>query len=85
MKVWWVVAWDDYYPSEELKNVRGTFNSKQEAIDFADKIRQFGNDIQYEYQGKMIEYNETYEHIEVINVCDMLGLIAIDTAIHSEN
>ena len=78
MKVWWVVAWDNYYPCEELRNVRGTFNSKQEEIDFADKIKQFGNDIKYEYEGKLIEFNETYDCVQVINVSDMLGIVVVD-------
>ena len=78
MKVWWVVAWDNYYPCEELHNVRGTFNSEQEAINFADKIKQFGNDIKYEYKGKLIEFNETYEHVVVINVSDKLGIAMED-------
>ena len=74
MKVWWVVAWDNYYPCEELRNVRGTFNTKQEAIDFADKIKQFGNDISYMYDGKEHKFNETYDCVQVIDVSDKLGI-----------
>ena len=31
MKLWWVLAWDHYYPSGGLRNVVSTHETKEEA------------------------------------------------------
>lgn len=31
LKVWWVLAWDQYYPKGSLDNVRSTHSSFEEA------------------------------------------------------
>jgi hypothetical protein len=35
MKVWWVLVWDQYYPSAGLGNVRDTFETESEANEYA--------------------------------------------------
>ena len=72
MRIWWVLGWDRYYPSEGLKNVVKTFATEEEAIEFANRIRKEGNQIQYEYKGKSIEYTATYDVVEIVNVSEML-------------
>ncbi len=74
MKVWWVVAWDNYYPDEGLENVVDTFATEQESMVFAAKIEQHGHYITYEYNDKEIEYKREYENVEVINISDKLGI-----------
>lgn len=32
MKIWWVLAWDNYYPDGSLGNVKSTWGTKEEAI-----------------------------------------------------
>jgi hypothetical protein len=56
MNIWWIVAWDHYYPSRKLDNVKGTFSSKQEALDSAT------------YRTCMSDY----DFLEIVNVNDLL-------------
>lgn len=64
MKVWWVLAWEQYYPNGGLGNVVGTFETKEEADQFAASFK-------YDY-GSSFEYRPDY--VEVENVSEMLGL-----------
>jgi hypothetical protein len=57
MKVWWVVAWDDYYPDSALHNVRSTHETKEEANKTADALR-------------LEAYAP--DHVDVINITEML-------------
>lgn len=36
MKIWWVIVNDQYYPSFGLDDVKATFNTFNEALQFAD-------------------------------------------------
>jgi len=74
MKVWWVVAWDNYYPREELNNVIATYYTEQMAIAFKNDVKKNGHYIDYEYNGEKVQYTMTYDHVEVINVSDKLGI-----------
>lgn len=74
IKVWWVVAWDNYYPREELGNVIATFYTEEMARAFQNDVKKNGHYIAYDYDGKMIEYTAHYDHVEVIDVSDKLGL-----------
>jgi hypothetical protein len=74
IKVWWVVAWNTYYPDEELGNVIETFYTEESAISFQQDVKQNGHHITYQYDGKDIEYTMEYDHVEVIDVSDKLGL-----------
>ena len=74
MKVWWVVAWENYYPKESLDNVIDTFATEQEAMVFAAKIEQHGHYVSYYYNDVLAEYTQEYDHIEVINVSERLGI-----------
>lgn len=38
MKVFWVLAWEQYYPDARLGNVRRTFETKEEADAYALEI-----------------------------------------------
>jgi hypothetical protein len=38
MKKYWVLAWDDYYPSSELKNVHSTHSTRREAQAIMDEL-----------------------------------------------
>lgn len=42
MKIWWVTAWDNYYPDGGLDNVKGTFATESEAQEFAELLRTRG-------------------------------------------
>lgn len=75
IKVWWVVAWNTYYPNEELKNVIATYYTEEMARAFQHDVKQNGHYIAYEYDGKNIEYTMEYDHVEVIDVSDKLGLV----------
>lgn len=35
LKVWWVLAWDQYYPDSELGNVKSTHVTEEEAKEAA--------------------------------------------------
>jgi hypothetical protein len=39
MKVFWVLAYDWYYPETGLGNVKGTFLTKEEAEEYAETLR----------------------------------------------
>jgi hypothetical protein len=60
LKVWWVLAWNDYYPSSGLGNLRETFSTWSEAHDYAGFLR--SNDSW-----------SSYDNVEIVNVSDYLG------------
>jgi hypothetical protein len=43
MKIWWVVAWDYYYPSGGLNNMQSTHSTEEEAIAASKLITTFDN------------------------------------------
>ena len=44
MKIYWVLAWDSYYPKRALDNVEGRFETYEEACEYANTImRNFDN------------------------------------------
>ena len=56
LKVWWVAAWDTYYPSGSLRNVKDTFYTEEEA----------------RRKKKELEDQEIFDYVEVVNVSDYL-------------
>jgi hypothetical protein len=56
IKVWWVLAWDTYYPSGSLRNVKGTFYTEEEA----------------RKEKKELETQECFDYVEVVNISDYL-------------
>ena len=63
MKVWWVLAWQKYYPSEGLLNVESTWETREEAEAQASALRG-GNPKDLDY----------YDYVQVRNISDMLGI-----------
>jgi hypothetical protein len=55
-KVWWVLAWDTYYPSGSLRNVKGTFYTEEEA----------------RKEKEELEAQERFDYVEVANICGLL-------------
>lgn len=41
MKIWWVIAYDGYYPGSSLTNVHSTYKTEEEAKQQASKINDF--------------------------------------------
>jgi hypothetical protein len=39
MKVWWVLAYNQYYPWGELGNVHSTYETEEEAVAIANNLR----------------------------------------------
>ena len=39
MKVWWVFAYDQYYPSAGLSDVKNTFATEEEAQAYVDELQ----------------------------------------------
>jgi hypothetical protein len=56
IKVWWVLAWDTYYPSGSLRNVKGTFYTEEEA----------------RKEKEELEAQERFDYVEVANVSGLL-------------
>jgi len=56
MKVWWVYAWNQYYPSSCLGDLIDTFVTEAEAAVFADDLKDTGN----------------YSYVEVVDISDRL-------------
>jgi hypothetical protein len=56
MKVWWVYAWNQYYPSSCLGDLIDTFATAAEAEVFADGLKDTGN----------------YSYVEVVDISDRL-------------
>lgn len=56
MKVWWVLAWDHYYPQGGLENVHSTYATKAEA----------------ETAAKSLLFLGTFDEVEVENVSYLL-------------
>lgn len=57
MKVWWVMAWNTYYPGGGLQNVDSTWETKEEA----------------EAQAAMVRERDNDDFVEVWNISGMLG------------
>lgn len=57
-KVWWVLAWYQYYPGGGLNNVHSTHYTEDEANDVAERLRAEGN----------------YDYAEVENISRLLGI-----------
>jgi hypothetical protein len=58
MKVFWVMAWEQYYPEGALRNVRGTFHTREEAAVL---------------EAKLLSAKD-YDHVEVIDVRHLIGV-----------
>jgi len=56
MKVWWVYAWNQYYPSSCLGDLIDTFATAAEADASADSLKDSGN----------------YSYVEVVDISDRL-------------
>lgn len=65
MKIWWVTAWQNYYPDGGLDNIKGSFSTKEEAEEFAEKLRAEGLS-----QG--IRFYPRYDFVEVENIAHLL-------------
>lgn len=39
MRLWWVVAWDQHYPYSQLRNVKGTYETEEQAAVSADALK----------------------------------------------
>ena len=66
MKVWWVLAWEQYYPSSELGNVHSTYATREEAVAVAEQLKipwDAANGEPYRY---------CPENVEVVNISNML-------------
>lgn len=59
MKVFWVLAWCQYYPGGKLNNVESTWSTYDEAIQRAEEIKSD------EYHG--------YDFIEIVDISEMIG------------
>jgi hypothetical protein len=59
LKVWWVLAWYDYYPEAGLENVKKTFYTEAEAREYAEFLQSEG-----------AEWD--YDNVEVVNISDYL-------------
>jgi hypothetical protein len=60
-RVWWVLAWEQYYPKAALENVYETFEDKSEAELCAETLR---DPNKYNY----------YDYVEVVNVSNLLNI-----------
>ena len=58
-KVWWVLAWYDYYPSAGLGNVKKTFYTETEAREYVEHL-------------EAGEWYEDYDNVKIVNVSDYL-------------
>lgn len=56
MRLWWVVAWDKYYPSAALGNVIATYATEAEA----------------ESHKVSTQNQDSYDVVQVINVKDLV-------------
>jgi hypothetical protein len=57
MKIWWVLAWEQHYPSSGLGNVYSTHETEEEAKDVADTLK---------------ARNPTnYDYVEVVNIKEL--------------
>lgn len=62
MKVWWVLAWDKYYPKCELGDVLSTHLTEEEAEQFI-----------VDFKARLGE--DYYDYMEVTNVSSLLGIV----------
>lgn len=67
MKVWWVIGYDTYYPGGGLSDVLETFETKEEAEQYAKVVKEEG----HRYTDGWV-FNP--ENVEVENVSSYLGL-----------
>jgi hypothetical protein len=58
MKVWWVLAWSEYYPGGGLHNVDSTWETKEEA----------------EAEAVIVRARENDDYVQVWNISEMLGV-----------
>jgi hypothetical protein len=70
MKKYWVLAWQDYYPSEGLKNVHSTHSTRKGALDVMEELykeKEFDNiqmmDITNMIEGREYSRDEHYEKL----------------------
>lgn len=52
MKIWWVLAWEQYYPNSGLGNVYATFADEYEARQLAADLERDGD----------------HDHVKVVNI-----------------
>lgn len=62
MKVWWVIAWDNYYPDGNLNNVRSTWETKEEAE--REQLRLMAGS----------RLTHVPDHVEIVDVSELLGI-----------
>ncbi len=43
MRLWWVFGYDTHYPEGGLTDLQGTFETEEEAKDFAETLIYYGN------------------------------------------
>ncbi len=65
IKVWWVLAWETYYPNPSLGNVDSCWETEEEARARADELLANNAD------ENCIDY---VDHVWVKNISEMLGL-----------
>ena len=65
MKVWWVLAWDKYYPAGALGNVDSCWETEEEAMARAKEMR---------LEGTLNSNNYVYDHIQIEDVSERLGI-----------
>jgi hypothetical protein len=63
MKVFWVLAWEKYYPSRALNNVYSTHETFEEAQLVADALRR-----------REPMANDYFDYVEIEDVSEMLGI-----------
>lgn len=58
MKLWWVYAGDDYYPTKVTGDLKDTFETEWEADDYASTLK-FAHDwVEVKYVGGLVGANE---------------------------
>lgn len=65
MKIWWVTAWQNYYPDGGLDNIKGSFSTKEEAEEFAKTLRAEG-------MPSPGSFLPRYDFVEVENIAHLL-------------
>lgn len=65
MKVWWVLAWDHYYPRGGLNNVDSCWETEEEALKRANDLKVNGSDDSNDF---------TFDYITVENISRRLWL-----------
>lgn len=70
MRVWWVLAWSNYYPDGGLGNVYGTYATEQEAEDVAEELRTRGKP--WSEDAEDDDMRIEVDNVEVVNIKDYL-------------